>query len=88
MLADEETPWRRLTVPGWYGEGDRVVGICSDTAVRRHAGLPIVPIRWVLLRDPHRRFDPQALLCIDPSRDPLLRRQVLFDRNHGAPMAA
>jgi hypothetical protein len=27
--------------------------------------------RWVLLRDPQRRFDPQALLCTDPSRDPL-----------------
>jgi hypothetical protein len=71
VLADEETPWRRLTVPGWYGEGDRVVEICSDTAVWRHAGLPVVPIRWVLLRDPHRRFDPQALLCTDLTQDPL-----------------
>jgi hypothetical protein len=25
----------------------------------------------VLLRDPQRRFDPQALLCTDPGRDPL-----------------
>jgi hypothetical protein len=24
-----------------------------------------------LLRDPHNRFDPQALLCTDPARDPL-----------------
>src|ERR671916_2905037 len=24
VLADGETPWRRVTVPGWYGEGDRV----------------------------------------------------------------
>lgn len=27
--------------------------------------------RWVLLRDPQGRFDPQALLCSDPARDPL-----------------
>src|SRR5690242_15937143 len=33
--------------------------------------MPIVPIRWVLLRDPQGRFDPQALLCTDPARDPL-----------------
>jgi hypothetical protein len=58
-------------VPGWYGEGDRVVEIHSGTAVWRHAGLPVVPIRWVLLRDPLRRFDPQALLCTDPGQDPL-----------------
>jgi hypothetical protein len=71
VLANETTRWRRATVPGWYGEGDRVVEICSDTAVWRHAGLPVVPIRWVLLRDPRRRFDPQALLCTDAAQDPL-----------------
>ena len=58
-------------MPGWYGEGARVVEFCSATAVWHHAGLPVVPIRWVLLRDPQHRFDPQALLCTDPARDPL-----------------
>jgi hypothetical protein len=46
VLADKTTRGQRVTVPGWYGEGDRVVEICSDTAVWRHAGLPVVPIRW------------------------------------------
>jgi hypothetical protein len=71
VLATPATPWRRVTVPGWYGEGERVVEIHSSTAVWRHSGMPVVPIRWVLLRDPERRFDPQALLCTDPARDPL-----------------
>jgi hypothetical protein len=71
VLTDKTTRWRRVTVPGWYGEADRTVEICSDTAVWRHAGLPVVPIRWVLLRDPCRRFDPQALLCTDPAQEPL-----------------
>jgi hypothetical protein len=71
ILTDKTTQWRRVTVPGWYGEGDRIVEICSDTAVWRHAGLPVVPIRWVLLRDPCRRFDPQVLLCTDPAQEPL-----------------
>jgi hypothetical protein len=71
ILTDRDTPWVRITVSGWYGEGDRVVEICSATAVWRHAGLPALPIRWVLLRDPQHRFDPQALLCTDPARDPL-----------------
>jgi hypothetical protein len=30
-----------------------------------------VPLRWVLLRDPQGRFDAQALLCTDPTREPL-----------------
>ena len=70
ILADRATPWRRVAVPGWYGEAERTVEICSGTAVWRHAGLPLVPIRWVLLRDPQRRFDPQALPCTDAAQDP------------------
>ena len=30
---------------------------------RYHTGLPVVPIRWVLIRDPLSKFRPQALLC-------------------------
>jgi hypothetical protein len=71
VLTRTSTRWRRVTVPSWYGEADRVVEFCSATAVWRHGGMPIVPIRWVLLRDPLGRFSPQALLCTDPSRDPL-----------------
>ena len=71
VLADQATPWRRVTAAGWYGEGDRIVEIHSGTAVWRHSGMPAVPIRWVLLRDPRRRFDPQALLCTDAAQEPL-----------------
>jgi hypothetical protein len=71
VLADRTTAWQRVTVPGWYGEGDRIIELHSGTAVWRHAGLPIVPVRWVLLRDPHQRFDPQALLCTDLAQEPL-----------------
>jgi DDE superfamily endonuclease len=71
VLAGEATCWQQAVVPTWYGERERVVEICSATAVWRHAGLPVLPIRWVLLRDPQHRFDPQALLCTDPARDPL-----------------
>ena len=33
--------------------------------------MPIVPIRWVLIRDPLGKFDPQGLLCTDPAQDPI-----------------
>jgi DDE superfamily endonuclease len=71
VLGDEGTPWQRVTVPGWYGEDERIVEISSGIAVWRHAGLPVVPVRWVLLRDPSHRFDPQALLCTDVDEDPV-----------------
>jgi hypothetical protein len=57
--------------PVQYGEGDRVIELCRRTAVWYHTGLSPVPIRWVLIRDPLQRFDPQALLCTDLTHDTL-----------------
>jgi hypothetical protein len=69
-LQDKRTPWRRVTIPHWYGEGKRVVEIVSDTAVWYHSGQPAVPIRWVLIRDPQGKFKSQALLCTDQQVKP------------------
>jgi DDE superfamily endonuclease len=71
VLENKATRWQHLLVPGWYGEGDRVIEVCTRTAVWYHTGLPPVPIRWVLIRDPQQRFDPQALLCTDLTQNPL-----------------
>ncbi len=70
VLAAKSTPWQSVHVPGWYGAGERMIEIASATAVWQHAGLPVVPIRWVLIRDPLNRFAPQALLCTDLTCDP------------------
>ncbi|MEE7492244.1 hypothetical protein [Methylobacterium oryzae] len=60
-LAAEDTRWHAVVVPGWYGAGERTIEIASDTAVWRHGGLPVAPIRWVLIRDPtHRKESPFA----------------------------
>jgi hypothetical protein len=67
VLADPKTSWKKVTVPDWYGEGPKTVELVSDTAVWFHNGLPPVPIRWVLIRDPKGHFKPQALLCTDLS---------------------
>jgi len=65
------TVWTTLTDPQWYGQGERVVEICSATALWYHPGLPPVPIRWVLIRDPDGKFPTQALLCTDQAATPL-----------------
>ena len=70
-LADDPgTDWTRLTIADWYGTGAREVDVVSDVAVWYHTGLPPVPLRWVLLRDPQGRFDTQALLCTDSAVAP------------------
>jgi hypothetical protein len=62
VLSDPQTQWRTVRVNNWYGGGAREVEICTDTAVWYHTGLPPVPIRWVLIRDPQGEFEPQALV--------------------------
>jgi len=69
-IAAPATPWAALTLLHWYGAGPRTVEVASDTAVWYHSGLPPVPIRWVLIRDPLGRFDTQALRCTDLAVDP------------------
>lgn len=70
VLDDAKTVWKRVTIKSWYGEGRRQIEIASDTAVWYHAGLPVLPIRWVLIRDPHGKFRSQALLCTDLEAQP------------------
>lgn len=63
VAACGKTRWRRVKVKNWYGEGARPVEITSGTCVWYHTGMPAVPIRWVLVRDPAGKFETQALLC-------------------------
>ena len=63
LVADPRTTWQGVSVNHWYGEAERTVEIASGTCVWYHTGMPVVPIRWVLVRDPHEKFETQAFLC-------------------------
>jgi DDE superfamily endonuclease len=65
-LHDSATVWETVTVR-WYGGTMRQVDLASGTAIWYHTGMPVVPLRWVLIRDPLGKFEPQALLCTDQS---------------------
>jgi hypothetical protein len=63
-LADPNTLWEQVTL-AWYGRTTRTVELASATAVWYHSALPVVSLRWVLIRDPLGTFEPQALLSTD-----------------------
>jgi len=63
-LQDPATVWQTCAV-AWYAGGTRSLELASDTGVWYHPGLPVVPIRWVLIRDPLGKFAAQALLSTD-----------------------
>jgi hypothetical protein len=70
IAADAKTVWTTVTIADWYGQGERTVEVASDTAVWYHGGMPTVPLRWVLLRDPQGVFATQALLGTDQDAAP------------------
>jgi hypothetical protein len=70
VAEDPSTVWKAITVTNWYGKEERTVESVSDTAVWHSTGLPAVPLRWVLIRDPQGEFRTQALLCTDLRAEP------------------
>jgi hypothetical protein len=85
QLSDPDMNWTQVVVPQWTGRMPRnsrngamshsnsatpdVVETAMGTAVWYHTGMPPVPVRWVLIRDPAGQFQPQALLCTDAEID-------------------
>ena len=70
VAEDSATLWTPITVANWYGSAERTVEIVSDSALWYSTGLPAVPLRWVLIRDPEEEFETQALLCTDLDAEP------------------
>lgn len=58
-------------VSAWYGHaGGKVLEITSDTALWYRPGTPVMPIRWVLVRDPEGKRTPQAFFSTDTTLEP------------------
>lgn len=63
-LKAPETIWTTLDLK-WYDGQQRSMEIASQTALWFHYGLPSVPIRWVLVRDPLGEYETVCLLGTD-----------------------
>jgi hypothetical protein len=70
VAEDPTTVWTPITVASWYSSAERTVEIVSDSAIWYSTGLPAVPLRWVLIRDPQSEFKTQALLCTNLATKP------------------
>jgi len=70
VLTDPATVWKTIIMPEWYGGKRCRLQFTSATAIWYHGGLPPLPIRWVLVRDPAGIRKPQAFLCTDLDAKP------------------
>jgi hypothetical protein len=66
MLADPKTEWVKVRVH-WYDGSEQELELASSTAVWYRIGLAVLPVRWVLTRDPDGNREPRAYFCTDQS---------------------
>jgi hypothetical protein len=62
VLKDAATEWQPIKLSCWYGHQEKQMEIATATALWYHCGKSVVPLRWVLLRDPAGKLAPVALL--------------------------
>jgi len=70
-LEDPNTPWTKIAVAPWYGGETREVETYTETCVWYKSGFQPVLMRWVLVRDPQSKHDPQAILSTHVGHTPL-----------------
>ena len=66
-LDDPNSQWQEICIPQWYGQSNKRMLILTGTALWYKSNDPLVPLRWVLLKDPSGQLDPKALLSTDLS---------------------
>jgi hypothetical protein len=71
-LTSKKTVWTSVVVSQWYNAQQRQLLIATGTALWYHAGIPSVPIRWVLVRDPSGEHEPSAFLSTDLGATPAM----------------
>lgn len=72
LLDKPDTAWSRIIVSAWYGHANgKELDVTSGTALWYRPGTPVLPIRWVLVRDPEGRRAPQAFFSTDVAIEPV-----------------
>ena len=72
VLASKQTVLKNVVVSQWYNAQQRKLLVATGTAVWYHAGIPPVPIRWVLVRHPTGEHEPAAFLSTDLEATPAM----------------
>lgn len=77
VLKEAQTIWHRIRVR-WYNGRRRELEVTSGTAVWYRIGQPVLPVRWVIVRDPRGQLEPRAYFSTCPRDRPrdLVRRFV------------
>ena len=68
VLDDPNTQWSTVKVR-WYDGRERMLEVVSGTGVWYRASSAVLPLRWVLTRDPSGTYPPKAYFTTDPEEE-------------------
>jgi hypothetical protein len=68
-IEDDTIDWWTIIIPQWYGQSNKVMQVATGTALWYKSNDPLVPLRWVLIKDSAEQIAPVALLCTDLELD-------------------
>lgn len=80
VLSDAKTRWQRLKVSQWYGRSNRLLEVATGQALWYSPGKPVVPLRWVLVRDVEGNLAAKAFLCTNLEACPVQILQWFVQR--------
>src|SRR5437868_9880472 len=66
VLASPQTCWQKVRL-SWYDQSRRELEVTTGTAHWYRLGQAVLPIRWVVVRDPKRRLKPRAYFSTRPA---------------------
>jgi hypothetical protein len=79
QLHDDIQPWQAVRVR-WYDQRVRQLQMLTGTALWYRFGLPPLPVRWLLVRDPQRRSEPRAYFSTDREHCPKVMLKAAIAR--------
>jgi DDE superfamily endonuclease len=79
VLTEAQTIWQRVRVR-WYDGRRRELELTSGTAVWYRIGQPVLPVRWLIVRDPRGQLEPRAYFSTWPSDRPRDLVQLFVQR--------
>jgi len=68
-LDEPATDWQTIFIPQWYGKSNQVMQVATGMALWYKSNDPLVPLRWIIIKDPTGRVASTALLCTNLELD-------------------
>lgn len=78
-ISDEKIAWETLVV-NWYGGKEKELLVHTGTHLWYAYGIPPLPIRWVLIKDPHNESEAVVLFSTDTTHTPQRIIEIFVSR--------